>query len=126
MIKDIHSDFGPKISFEDAIEKLGAWSKAGTEHAFLFNGQNESIIRVLSKIVLVHESTIVCKGESSALFFRFAEAKFVFGPMALMEYPIKQGSVVEGLHIFFQTGNYLFISSQAKMPDIEMLPLDAP
>ncbi|PCI74315.1 MAG: hypothetical protein COB20_15305 [SAR86 cluster bacterium] len=126
MIKDIHPGFGPEISFEDAIQKLQAWSKAGTEHAFLFNGGNESVIRVLSKIVQVHENIIVCKGESSALFFRFEDAKFVFGPMALMEYPIKQGSAVEGLHIFLQTGNYLFISSQAELPDIETLSLGAP
>lgn len=126
MIKDIHPDFGPELSLEDAIQKLQAWNKAGTEHAFLFNGGNESVIRVLSKIDQVHENTIVCKGEFSALFFRIEEAKFVFGPMALMEYPIKKGSTVEGLHIFFKTGNYLFISSQAELPDIETLSLGAP
>ena len=126
MIKEIHPGFGPEIIFEEAVEKLEAWSKAGTEHAFLFNGENESVIRVLSKIVKVHENIIICEGESSALFFRFEKARFVFGPMALMEYPIKQSSNVEGLHIFLQTGSYLFISSQAQLPDIETLSLSAP
>ena len=126
MIEDMHPDFGPEISFEAAMEKLEAWSEAHTEHAFLFNGENESVIRVLSKIVKVQDNVIVCKAESSALFFRFEKARFVFGPMALMEYPIQQESNVEGLHIFLQTGSYLFISSQAQLPDMEALSIGAP
>ncbi|MBL4893142.1 MAG: hypothetical protein JKX91_15235 [Rhizobiaceae bacterium] len=126
MIKDIHPSFGPEISLDEAIQKLKTWSVAGTEHSFHFNGENESVIRVLSKIVQVHENNIVCTGGSSALFFRLEQAKFVYGPMALMEYPIKQDSTVEGLHIFLHTGNYLFISSQAELPEIETLLLGTP
>ncbi len=69
---------------------------------------------------------IICKGESSEPFFRLEEARFVYGPMALMEYPIKQGSNVEGLHIFLRTGSYLFISSQTQLSGLETPWLEAP
>ncbi len=118
-MKEMHPDFGPEISLEDAMEKLNMWSAAGEQHAYLFNSKYEGVIAVLSKIIKVEDNFIICKGEFSQLFFRLDGAKFVYGPMALMEYPVKQESTVEGLHIFLQTGNYLFISSQAQLPNME-------
>lgn len=125
MIEKLHSDFGPEIALEEAMSILETWCATGTEHAFAFNGMSESSIVVLSKITQVHENMIACKGESSELFFRLEEARFSYGPMALMEYPIKQESSVEGLHILLKTGNYLFISSQSHLPNKETFSLSA-
>lgn len=123
MIEKLHSDFGPEIALEEAMSILDTWCTAGLEHAFAFNGMSESSIVVLSKITQAHENMIACKGESSELFFRLEEARFAYGPMALMEHPIKQESSVEGLHVFLGTGNYLFISSQTQLPNTETFSL---
>ena len=125
-MQDIDPGFGDELSLPEAMKKLGSWCARGSKHGLLFKGKNlESSVVTLSKIIFAIDNCILCSSENTRLFFRLVESSFVYGPMVLMEYPVKQESIVKGLHVFMKNGNYLFISSEAILPEANIPLLDA-
>ena len=108
--------YGDEISLREAVDILEAWRDAGNNHGLMYKINDEANIIASAKISALIQNSIVCKGENTRISVGLSGSRFFYGPMVVMEFPVREESLVKGLHIFMNTGNYLFISSQARLP----------
>ena len=106
-------DYVDKITAKRAIEILQGWRSSGAGHGILFQCKNSGFITAIVTILKVQKEFLVCGPKPSTYMFKLLDGKFGVGPFARMELPEKRDSQVSGLHIYMESGSFLFIASKA-------------
>jgi hypothetical protein len=99
-----------EISREQAIDSLERWKRNGTTVGLYFAARGGTAGSTMLARVTEVSSRVVFKNQSSVLCFGLFKAQFAHGPVQALLWPSRDGlAEVEGLHIWLESGHWLFV-----------------
>ena len=99
-----------EITKDKALEMLKLWHHKGTTVALWFAAKGGTAMSAMQATITGLSATIVFRSETSLLSFALYQARFEYGPLEFMRFPLREGlSQINGLHIYLESGHRLFV-----------------